>query len=172
MLLLVLTILKLNLYFQVLSQQVHNHGLHVTTDATAIPVGGQKQFGLTMKNNAAVYSLVIQAESRSTNLWNRRSRHQTKQTTDIKKSIPVLQIKKLFCSIRHYGSQGVNPCDQYVMLWIALRQRVSYSLLYQLNDALCVHEEDFSLWLLVESSSVAVQDVCNLKTRGINHTSI
>lgn len=93
MLLLVLTILKLNLYFQVLSQQVHHHGLHVTTDAAAIPVGGQKQFGLTMKNNAAVYSLVMQAESGSTNLWNRRSRHQTKQTTDIKKSISVLQIR-------------------------------------------------------------------------------
>lgn len=42
----------------------------------------------------------------------------------------------------------------------------SYSLLYQLNDALCIHKEDFSLWLLVKSSSMAVKDVCNLETRG------
>lgn len=42
------------------------------------------------------------------------------------------------------------------------------SLLHQLNNALCVHEEHFSFRLLVESSSMAVQDVCNLETRGDN----
>lgn len=38
-----------------------------------------------------------------------------------------------------------------------------YSLLHQLNDALCIHEKDFSLRLLVKSSSMAVKYVCNLK---------
>lgn len=47
--------------------------------------------------------------------------------------------------------------------------RVSYSLLHQLNNALCVHKEHFSLGLLVKSSSMAVQDVCNLETREINN---
>ena len=32
-----LTILELDLYFEVLPKQVHYHGLHVTTDATAVP---------------------------------------------------------------------------------------------------------------------------------------
>lgn len=32
-----LTVLKLDLYFQVLSEQVHHHGLHMATDATAVP---------------------------------------------------------------------------------------------------------------------------------------
>lgn len=41
-LLLILTILKLDLYFQVLSEQVHHHCLHVPSDATAIPVGDKK----------------------------------------------------------------------------------------------------------------------------------
>ncbi len=41
LLLLFLTILKLDFYFQVLSEQVHHHRLHVTSDATAIPVGGK-----------------------------------------------------------------------------------------------------------------------------------
>lgn len=49
-LLLILTILKLDLYFQVLSEQVHHHCLHVPSDATAIPVGDQKtQPALTQK---------------------------------------------------------------------------------------------------------------------------
>lgn len=37
-----LTILKLNLYFQILSEQVHYHCLHVTSNATTIPDGGKK----------------------------------------------------------------------------------------------------------------------------------
>ena len=32
-----LTILELDLYFQILPKQVHHHGLHVASDATAIP---------------------------------------------------------------------------------------------------------------------------------------
>lgn len=34
--------LKLNLYFQILSEQVHHHCLHVPSNATAIPDGGKK----------------------------------------------------------------------------------------------------------------------------------
>lgn len=49
--------------------------------------------------------------------------------------------------------------------WLWLTQRTWLSLLHQLNNALCVHEEDFSLRLLVECSSVAVEDVCNLGMR-------
>lgn len=43
-----------------------------------------------------------------------------------------------------------------------------HSLLHQLNNALCVHKKDFSLGLLVKSSSMAVKDVCNLETRQFN----
>lgn len=43
-----------------------------------------------------------------------------------------------------------------------MSDQVVHSLLHQLNDALCVHKEDFSLRLLVQSSSMAVQDVGNL----------
>lgn len=52
--------------------------------------------------------------------------------------------------------------------WLVSTQRTRRSLLHQLNNALCVHEEDFSLWLLVQCRSMAVQDVCNLGTRQFN----
>lgn len=56
-LLLILTILKLDLYFQVLSEQVHHHCLHVPSDATAIPVGDKKkQFALTQKLYQIIYA--------------------------------------------------------------------------------------------------------------------
>lgn len=39
----IVTVLKLDLDFKVLSKQVHHHRLHVATDATAIPVGNKNQ---------------------------------------------------------------------------------------------------------------------------------
>lgn len=40
---------------------------------------------------------------------------------------------------------------------------VCNSLLHELNNTLCVHKEDFSLGFLVKSSSMAIQNVCNLE---------
>lgn len=44
-----LTILKLNLYFQVLSEQVHHYRLHVTSDAAAISVGDKTVWSNTKR---------------------------------------------------------------------------------------------------------------------------
>lgn len=106
----ILTILKLDLNLQILSEQVHHHRLHVPSDATAIPFGN-KTVSLT-------------------------SRAKKKKSNRLQQELKSGKVT--------VGSR-------------------SDSLLHQLHDALRVHEEDFPLRLLVERSSVAVQDVCNLK---------
>lgn len=50
----VLTILKLNLYFKVLPEQIHHYSLHVTSDATAIPAGETNQSVQTQNNSAGL----------------------------------------------------------------------------------------------------------------------
>lgn len=113
----ILTVLKLDLNFQILPEQVHHHRLHVPSDATAIPVGNKTVF------------LV---------------RH-TKWT--------------------HWLHQELKSVGE-------VTESRSDSLLHQLHNALCVHEEDFSLGFLVQSGSVAVEDVCNLKSNKWENKSI
>lgn len=47
--------LKLNLYFQILSEQVHHHCLHVPSNATAIPGGGKKKPDKKQSRNKQIY---------------------------------------------------------------------------------------------------------------------
>lgn len=52
-----LTMLELDLYFEVLSKQVHHHGFHVTTDATAVP--GQRQHGHGLAERISVNTVCV-----------------------------------------------------------------------------------------------------------------
>lgn len=70
MLLQSLTILKLDLYFQVLSEQVHHHRLHVTSDATAIPVGDKH----SLASRKEKCSIVLTVHRRSSNKENNQYR--------------------------------------------------------------------------------------------------
>lgn len=47
--------LKLNLYFQILSEQIHHHCLHVPSNATAIPDGGEKKTDKKQSRNKQMY---------------------------------------------------------------------------------------------------------------------
>jgi hypothetical protein len=63
-----LTMLELDLYFEVLSEQVHHHSLHVTTDATAVPGHRDNMDMVWHRENLCEHSMCIYQQFKSLKL--------------------------------------------------------------------------------------------------------